>query len=109
MENQNDNKNQNQINIELSEEISSGTYSNLSVITHSPSEFIVDFIQMMPGVPKGKVQSRIILTPDNAKKLMKAIVDNIGKYEAQFGPIKEHGGPQGTAIPMNFGGPTTEA
>lgn len=107
MSDQNDNKNQ--INIELTEDVSAGTYSNLSVITHSPSEFIVDFIQMMPGVPKGKVQSRIILTPDNAKKLMKAIVENIGKYEAQFGSIKEHGGPPGNAIPMNFGGPNTEA
>lgn len=103
------NEQQGQINIELPEEVSQGTYSNLSIITHSPSEFIVDFIQMMPGVPKGKVKSRIILTPDNAKKLMRAIVDNVGKYEAQFGSIKEHSGPQGTAIPMNFGGPNTEA
>jgi hypothetical protein len=86
-----------------------GIYSNLSIITHSPSEFIVDFIQLMPGVPKGKVKSRIVLTPDNAKKLMKALEDNIKRYESLHGKIKDVGGPQGKGIPMNFGGPTTEA
>lgn len=106
-ENKNKGNNPNQINIELPEEVAGGTYSNLSIITHSPSEFIVDFIQLMPGVPKGKVQSRIIMTPDNAKKLMKAMVENVQKYESQHGTIKEHG-PQGTPIPMNFG-PNTEA
>lgn len=102
------NENQNQINIELPEDKAEGIYSNLSIITHSPSEFILDFIQLMPGVPKGIVKSRIILTPDNAKKLMKAMQENISKYESMHGTIKETG-PQGTAIPMNFGGPTTEA
>jgi len=104
----NQGNNPNQINIELPEEVASGTYSNLSIITHSPSEFIVDHIQLMPGVPKGKVQSRIIMTPDNAKKLMKALIENVQKYESQHGPIKEHG-PMGNPIPMNFGGPNTEA
>lgn len=103
-----DEKQQNHLNIELSEEVSGGQYSNLSIITHSPSEFIVDFIQLMPGVPKGKVKSRIIMTPDNAKKLMKALMDNVSKYEATHGQIKEHG-PVGTVIPMNFGGPINEA
>ena len=107
-----DQKNQgnppNQINIELPEELAGGTYSNLSIITHSPSEFIVDFIQLMPGVPKGKVSSRIIMTPDNAKKLMKALAENVQKYESHHGQIKEHG-PVGAPIPMNFGGPNTEA
>ena len=98
----------NQLNIELPEEVAEGTYSNLSVITHSPSEFIVDHIQLMPGVPKGKVKSRIIMTPDNAKKLMKALNENVAKYESVHGTIKEHG-PSGQAIPMNFGGPNTEA
>jgi hypothetical protein len=98
----------NQINIELPEDVASGTYSNLSILTHSPSEFILDFIQLMPGVPKGKVMSRIIMTPDNAKKLMKAITENVKKYESQHGVIKEHG-PIGTPVPMNFGGPNTEA
>lgn len=97
----------NQINIELSEEMAGGIYSNLSVITHSQSEFIVDFVQMMPGVPKAKVKSRIVLTPDNAKKLMQALADNVKKFEQVHGPIKVSG-PQ-APIPMNFGGPVGEA
>lgn len=103
-----DEKHQNQLNIELPEDVAGGQYSNLSIITHSPSEFIIDFIQLMPGVPKGKVRSRIIVTPDNAKKLMKAMMDNVGKYESMHGTIKDHG-PMGTAIPMNFGGKINEA
>ena len=104
-----DNK-ENQLNIELPEELADGTYSNLSIITHSHTEFIVDFVQLMPGVPKGKVKSRIVLTPDNAKKLMKALADNIGKFESIYGTIKEnHPQNGGGAIPMNFGGPATEA
>ena len=99
-------KNQNQINIDLSEEIADGQYSNLSIITHSATEFVVDFVQLMPGVPKGKVKSRIILTPENAKKLMFAMKENIEKYESVNGKIKN---PQPMGIPLNFGGPTTEA
>ena len=98
---------ENQINIELSEEMAGGIYSNLSIITHSQSEFIVDFVQMMPGVPKAKVKSRIVLTPDNAKKLMQALADNVKKFEQINGPIKVTG-PQ-TPITMNFGGPVGEA
>lgn len=97
----------NHINIELPEEVAEGQYSNLSIITHSTSEFIVDFIQLMPGVPKGKVKSRIVMTPENTKKLMFALRENVGKYESLHGAIKIHD--QGQAIPMNFGGPTTEA
>lgn len=82
-------ENQNQINIELSEDVSGGIYSNLAVITHSNSEFIVDFIQMMPGVPKAKVKSRIILTPQHAKRLYRALKDNIAKFESMHGAIKE--------------------
>ena len=104
----NDNKdNKNQINIEVPEEVAEGQYSNLSIITHSTSEFIVDFIQLMPGVPKGKVKSRIVMTPENTKKLMFALRENVGKYESLHGTIKIHD--QGHAIPMNFGGPPTEA
>ena len=95
------------LNIELSEEVAEGTYSNIAIINHSPSEFVVDFIQMMPGVPKAKVKSRIILTPQHAKRLMKALNDNISKFEAQHGEIKDVD-PTG-GIPMNFGGPTAEA
>ena len=103
-----DEKPQNQLNIELPEDIAGGIYSNLSIITHSPTEFVLDFIQLMPGVPKGKVKSRIIMSPENAKKLMRALVDNVAKYESTHGPIAEHG-PAGHAIPMNFGGPISEA
>ena len=95
------------LNIELPEEVAQGVYSNLAIINHSPSEFVVDFIQMMPGVPKAKVKSRIILTPQHAKRLMKALNDNIMKFEAQHGEIKDVD-PTG-GIPMNFGGPTAEA
>jgi len=100
-------KQQEGLNIELSEEVAQGTYSNIAIINHSPSEFVVDFIQMMPGVPKAKVKSRIILTPQHAKRLMKALNDNILKFQAQHGEIKDVD-PTG-GIPMNFGGPTAEA
>ena len=92
------------LNIELGEDVAEGTYSNLAIINHSPSEFIVDFIQMMPGVPKAKVKSRIILTPQHAKRLMKALVENVAKFENQHGEIKDVDPVAG--IPMNFGGPT---
>lgn len=105
-QNQNPN-NPNQLNIELSEEIADGIYSNLAIITHSNSEFVIDFIKMMPGVPKAKVKSRIVLTPQHAKRLMKALKDNISKFEQVHGPIKDTEMP-GT-IPMNFGGPTAQA
>lgn len=102
-----DNKNENQVNIELPEEVASGVYSNLAILTHSPTEFVVDFIQMMPGVPKAKVQSRVIMTPQNAKRLLHAIQDNVRKYEQNFGVIDEGNVPP--MPPMNFGTPTTEA
>lgn len=101
-------KNRNQINIELDEEVSQGTYSNLAVITHSTSEFIVDFIRMMPGVPKAKVKSRIILTPEHAKRLALALQENISKYEALHGKIKNVDGGEKN-IPMTFGGPQAQA
>ncbi len=92
------------LNIELTEEVAEGTYSNLAIINHSPSEFVVDFIQMMPGIPKAKVKSRIILTPQHAKRLMKALADNVNKFENQHGEIKDVDPTAG--IPMNFRGPT---
>ena len=100
-------KKQEGLNIELTEEVAEGTYSNIAIINHSPSEFVVDFIQMMPGVPKAKVKSRIILTPQHAKRLMNALNDNISKFQAQHGEIKDVD-PTG-GIPMNFGGHTAEA
>ncbi len=80
-----------QINIELSDEEAQGTYSNLAIITHSPAEFIIDFTRVVPGVPKAKVKSRIITTPQHAKMLLKALQENIEKYEARFGEIKIEG------------------
>ena len=71
---------QNQINIELSEEIAEGIYSNLAMIAHSNSEFVVDFIRLMPGVPKARVKARVIITPEHAKRLLAALKDNISKY-----------------------------
>lgn len=94
-----------QLNIELSEEVAEGTYSNLAIINHSVSEFIVDFINIMPGIPKAKVKSRIILTPQHAKRLSKALADNVKKFESVHGEIKDYEQPP---IPMNFG-PTGKA
>jgi len=95
-----------EINIELSEEVAEGTYSNLAIITHSNTEFVLDFIRVMPGIPKAKVKSRIILTPEHAKRLMKAMEDNIEKFESIHGKINTR---DGQTFPMNFGGPTAEA
>lgn len=98
---------ENQINIELSEEIAEGVYANLAMIAHSNSEFVVDFIRLMPGVPKAKVKSRIILTPEHAQRLLFALQDNISKYEESFGEIRQSSEP--VPFPMNFGGPIGEA
>ena len=88
-----------EIQIELSEEIAQGTYANLAIIAHSSSEFILDFIRLVLGVPKAKVQSRIILTPENAKRLLYALQDNVNRFEDQFGQVKtEH--PQGFIPPI---------
>ncbi|MBN1953085.1 MAG: DUF3467 domain-containing protein [Bacteroidales bacterium] len=99
----------NQLNIELKEDVALGTYSNLAIITHSTSEFVVDFIRIMPGMPKANVQSRIILTPEHAKRLMQALKDNIDKYESLHGPIKDLEGGGSPNIPLNFGAPTAQA
>ncbi|MBE7659319.1 DUF3467 domain-containing protein [Tenacibaculum finnmarkense] len=95
-----------QLNIELDQDIAEGTYSNLAIINHSVSEFIVDFINVMPGIPKPKVKSRIILTPQHAKRLAKALVENVQKFEQTNGEIKDY---EQVPIPMNFGGTTGEA
>lgn len=99
-----------QLNIELSEEVAQGTYSNLAVITHSTSEFVVDFVRIMPGIPKANVKSRIILTPEHAKRLLMALKDNIKKYEAVYGPIRNvKPGSDPNVPPMSFGGPAAQA
>ena len=87
----NNNSGKQQINIELGEKEAEGIYSNLAIITHSPAEFIIDFTRVVPGVPKAKVHSRIITTPQHAKMLLKALQDNINKFESQFGEIKIEG------------------
>ena len=97
-----------QLNIELNEDVAQGVYSNLAVITHSPSEFVVDFIRVMPGVPKARVQSRIILTPQHAKRLMKALSENISKFEAQHGKITDAVSPE-QMFNLGFGGPQGQA
>ena len=104
---QNEKKNEHQINIELSDEVAEGTYSNLAIITHSHAEFIVDFVKVMPGIPKARVKSRIILTPQHAKRLLNALKDNLSKFETTFGKIDE---PSPNDInPFTFGGPTAQA
>ena len=83
-----DEQKQTQLEIDLSHEVAQGTYANLTIIAHSTSEFIIDFIRLMPGVTKPEVKSRIILTPENAKRLMLALQDNIWKYEQDNGTIR---------------------
>ena len=94
------------LNIEISEEIAEGAYANLAIITHSNAEFVVDFVNVMPGTPKSKVKSRVILTPMHAKRFMKALVENVERYEAANGSIADM---LPVEIPMNFGGPTAQA
>jgi hypothetical protein len=93
------------INIELDEATADGVYSNLAIINHSVSEFVVDFITLMPGAPKARVKSRIILTPEHAKRFQKALTDNIKRFEAAHGEIQSNDPPP---LPLNFG-PTGEA
>ena len=94
-----------QINIELDEQVAQGIYSNLAIINHSVSEFVVDFVNIMPGAPKSKVKSRIILTPQHAKRLVKALNENVKRFEQAHGEIKDYDQPP---IPLNFG-PTGQA
>ena len=100
-----DNNTENKINIEIDGEIAEGQYSNLAIINHSVSEFVVDFVNIMPGNPKSKVKSRIILTPQHAKRLAKALHENVRKFEQAHGEIRDYDQPP---IPLNFG-PTGQA
>lgn len=97
---------QNQINIEITEEVAEGQYANLAIITHSHAEFVIDFVNVMPGTPKSKVKSRIIFTPQHAKRFMKALIENVNRYENANGTIKDL---EEVQIPLNFGGPTAQA
>ena len=96
----------NQLNIEISEEIAEGQYANLVIITHSHAEFVVDFVNVMPGTPKSRVRSRIILTPQHAKRFMKALSENVVRFEAANGKIQDL---EDVQVPLNFGGPTAQA
>lgn len=101
------NKQENKLNIELPEEVAEGVYSNLAVIAHSNTEFVIDFLRLMPNVPKAKVKSRIVITPQHAKRLLSALAENIQRFEAQHGKIKDSG--NAGMPPMNFNTPTAQA
>lgn len=88
MANQDENPNSQQISIELGEKEAEGIYSNLAIIAHSPAEFVIDFTRILPGVPKGKVHARIIMTPQHSKLLLNALAENVIKFEQQYGEIK---------------------
>lgn len=107
MADQDQSKKEQKLNIELPEDIAEGQYVNLAMIAHSNSEFVIDFIKTMPSVPKAKVKSRIIITPEHAKRLLYALKDNIDKFEKNFGDIKQADNPP--KFPMNFGGTVGEA
>lgn len=96
-----------ELSLEIRPEIAKGTYSNLAIITHSHSEFILDFATMLPGLPKPDINSRIVMTPEHAKRLLNALIDNIQKYESQFGQINVGGAQQGGTFNLadlpNFG------
>lgn len=108
--NNNNSEQDNQLNINLSQEVAQGIYSNLAIINHSSSEFILDYVRVMPGLPQAEVKSRVIMTPEHAKRFLNALKDNIDKYEQAYGEIevKKQGG-GGPDMPLNFGGPTAQA
>src|ERR1700744_6090280 len=96
------NNQEQQLSIELSEQVADGAYANLAIITNSFAEFVIDFVNVMPNVPKAKVKSRIVMTPQHAKRLMRALIDNVKNFETQHGVIKDQESP---AMPFNFNGP----
>jgi len=96
----------NQINIEISEEVAEGSYANLAIITHSHAEFVIDFVNVIPGNPKSKVKSRNIFTPMHAKRFLRALEDNLNRYEAANGTVQDL---EQVEIPLHFGGPTGQA
>jgi hypothetical protein len=82
-----DNNEKKQFSLELKPDVAKGSYSNLAIISHSPSEFVIDFATMLPGLQKPEISNRIVMNPEHAKRLLNALADNITKYESQFGPI----------------------
>ena len=103
----NETKKGNSLNIELPEDVAEGVYSNLAIISHSQTEFVLDFVRLVPNLPKAKVKSRIILTPTHARRLLRALQDNVNKFEKQFGPVNDNE-PSGFP-PMSFNTPTAQA
>lgn len=103
----NDANKQQSLNIELTEDIAEGIYSNLAITSFTNAEFVLDFVRIMPGVKKAKVKSRVILTPEHTKRLLHLLKQNVEKYEATFGTIQEADNQRN--IPLSFGGPKAEA
>jgi hypothetical protein len=102
MENE-DNNNQQNINFDISPEVASGEYSNLVFIAHSPTDFVLDFARVLPGLQRPQVRSRVVLSPEHAKRLMLALRDNVVHYEAQFGNIDIHDQQPSTISPFGNG------
>ena len=98
----------NEINIELPDNIADGTYANLSIISHSDGEFVLDFVRVMPNLPKARVKSRVIVSPSQAKRLLNALQENIQRYERSHGTIQDPGQQQ-MPFPMNFNTPKGQA
>lgn len=98
-------ENANKLNINLTPEVAEGKYSNLAIVAHTPTEFVIDFVGVMPNIPQANVKARIIMTPENMKKLMYAVQNNVANYEKQFGTITLHDKPaKGSTYPLSFGG-----
>ena len=100
--NENDNKKQGQIQLELPQEVAQGEYANFAIITHSSSDFVLDFARVLPGIPKAQVRSRVLLAPEHAKRLLGALQENIMRYERAFGPIRIADAKGGTIAPFDI-------
>jgi len=96
---------QKELKINIAPDKAQGVFANLALIAHTPTEFVFDFAQLMPGVPQANVVARIVVTPDQAKKILGALQNNIGQYEQKFGTIQPIGGaPKGSTLPLTFTG-----
>ena len=98
--NEKENKQQG-LQLELPQEVAQGEYANFAIITHSSSDFIIDFARVLPGMPKAQVKSRVILAPEHAKRLLVALQENIYRYEREFGPIKIPSQQERTVAPFD--------
>ena len=96
---------QKELKINIAPDKQQGVFANLALIAHTPTEFVLDFAQLMPGVPQANVVARVIVTPDQAKKILGALQNNVGQYEQKFGTIQPAGGaPKGSTLPLTFTG-----